>query len=205
MRYLMSGAVACDRIYALGMCARGNKDGNATVSAPKHTPSHACERRKIDELAYALSDERRGRKRSYLRSGNVRLRKQRWKRNCAPPRGIRHRMHVNGARSRNLCMRCLMSGAVANGRIYVIRECTFDENKDGNAHYAPPRGIRHSHACQRRKIDELAYALPDERRSRKRPYLRSVKCMFEETKMETQRCYHPEAYAIARMSTTQDR
>ena len=87
---------------------------------PRHAPSPAYQRRTIGDLAHALSDERRGRNRPYLRSGNVRLRKQRWKRNCDPPRGMHHRTHVNDARSMNLRMRCIMSGSAARDRIYAL-------------------------------------------------------------------------------------
>ena len=59
-----------------------------------------------------------------------------------------------------------------------------------------------SHACQRRKIDELAYALSDERRGRTRSYLRYVSVRDTDGHAPV---LHPEAYAIARMSTTQDR
>ena len=174
MRCLMSGAV-CKRSYLRygNVRLRKQRWKRNCAPTPRHTPSHACQRRKIDELAYALPDGRRGRKRSYLRSGNVRfeetkmetqlcstprhtpsythvndarpmnlrmrclderrgrkrpclrsgnvrLGKQGWNRNCASPRGIRHRTHVSDARSMNLRMRCLMGGAVASGRIYAL-------------------------------------------------------------------------------------
>ena len=141
-------------------------------STPRHTPSHACQRRKIAELAYALLDERRGRTRAYLRSGNVRLRKQRWKRNCAPPRGIRHRTHVNDARSMNLRMRCLDERR-GRKRPYLRYGNVRWRKQRWKRNCVPPRGIRHRTHVQRRKFDALAYALPDERRGRTRPYLRS--------------------------------
>ena len=51
---------------------------------------------------------------------------------CPHPRGIRHRTHVNNARSMNLRMRCMMSGAVARGLIYAMGMYVLG-NKDGNA------------------------------------------------------------------------
>ena len=140
-------------------------------SAPSHTPSHACQRRWIAELAPALGDERRGRKRPHLRSGNVRLRKQIWKRKCGPARAMHHRTHASDERSLNLRLRCLMSGAAASqATAYTLGKCTLEEKIETRMCAAPSHAP--SHAGQRRKIAELAPALSDEPRGRKRPHLR---------------------------------
>ena len=139
---------------------------------PRHTPSHACQRRTIDELAYALPDERRGRKRPCLRSENVRLGKQRWKRNvCSTPRHtpshacqrrkIDELAYALPDERRSRKRPCLRSGNVR------LTETKMETQRCSTLRHTP------SHACQRRKIDELAYAMSDERRGRKRPYLRS--------------------------------